>query len=311
MQLQHASDETERLTLKGEQLTRERYQAEEERDALDRRRDEAGVAIVRLQDQQRQADERLTLAQRRLFEAREATEELSRRAAEARAVHAAMVERASGLTSEVQRLEEGAAELDARAMALAGELETTHQRLADLRAAIVAGQAQLDADVRELDSLRISVHHADDALIALRVGTDDQDASLKVARSALDSIRGVVAGLDVARATAESDLGHLAASCLDTVQATLDEVREEVAELERAGNLTPDARIICADEPEEPEEPGDDAVAGLKTCATTDAQVAQDFSPAIVPSSKRPSRERSAPKRRSPVCAPGSIASAR
>ena len=251
MQLQHASDETERLTLKGEQLTRERYQAEEERDALDRRRDEAGVAIVRLQDQQRQADERLTLAQRRLFEAREATEELSRRAAEARAVHAAMVERASGLTSEVQRLEEAAVELDARAMALAAELEATHQRLADLRAAIVAGQAQLDADVRELDSLRISVHHADDALIALRVGTDDQDASLKVARSALDSIRGVVAGLDVARATAESDLGHLAVSCLDTVQATLDEVREEVTELERAGNLTPDARIICADEPEE------------------------------------------------------------
>ena len=144
-----------------------------------------------------------------------------------------------------------AAELDARATALAAELETTRQRLADLRAAIVAGQAQLDADVRELDALRMNVHHADDAVVALRVGTDEHDASLKVARSALESIRGVVAGLDVARATAESDLGHLAASCLDTVQATLDEVREEVEELERAGNLTPDARIICADEPEE------------------------------------------------------------
>ena len=40
-QLQHASDETARLALKGEQLARERHQAEEERDALDRRQDEA------------------------------------------------------------------------------------------------------------------------------------------------------------------------------------------------------------------------------------------------------------------------------
>jgi chromosome segregation protein len=283
MQLQHATDETERLALKGEQLARERYQAEEERDALDRRRDEARESIVRLQDQQRHADERLTLAQRRLFEAREATEDLSRRAAEARAVHAAMVERASGLASEVGRLEEGAAELDARATALAADLDATRRRLADLRAAIVTGEAQLDDDVRELDTLRIAVHHADDAMSALRTGTDDREEALRMARGALDSIRGLVAELDVARATAESDLGHLAASCLDTVQATLDEVREEVAELERAGNLTPDARIICADEPEEA---GDDATAGLKTCTTTDTGVAQDFSPAVGPAAE-------------------------
>ena len=75
----------DRLALKGEQLARERRQAEEERDALDRRQDEARASIVRLQDEQQGADERLTLAQRRLFEAREATEDLSRRAAEARA----------------------------------------------------------------------------------------------------------------------------------------------------------------------------------------------------------------------------------
>ena len=40
-QLQHATDEEARLAQKGEQLARERRQAEEERDALDRRQDEA------------------------------------------------------------------------------------------------------------------------------------------------------------------------------------------------------------------------------------------------------------------------------
>ncbi|MDO8795015.1 MAG: hypothetical protein Q7J25_10395, partial [Vicinamibacterales bacterium] len=227
----------------------------------------ARASIVRLQDEQQRADERLTQAQRRLFEARESAEDLSQRAAEARAGHAAMVERAAGLAAEVQRLEEAAAELDVRATSLASELESTRRRVAELRAAIVAGEAQLDADVNTLDALRMDVQHADDSVSALRIAADEHEASLKVARGALESIRSLVADLDVARATAESDLAHLATSCLDTVQATLDEVRVEVDELAQAGELTPDARIICADEPEDT----DDGTAGLRT----------DFSPAL------------------------------
>jgi chromosome segregation protein len=178
-----------------------------------------------------------------------------------------MVERAAGLAGEVRRLEEAAAELDSRAASLASDLESTRRRVADLSMAIVAGETQLDADVSTLEALRKDVQHADEAVSALRLGTDEHDASLKVARGALEAIRSVVAELDVARATAESDLAHLATSCLDTVQATLDEVRAEVDELEQAGELTPDARVICAEEPEDT-----DDGAGLKT---------DDFSPAL------------------------------
>ena len=39
------------------------------------------------------------------------------------------------------------------------------------------------------------------------------------------------------RATAESDLAHLASSCVESVQASLDEVSAEVAELEKQGLL--------------------------------------------------------------------------
>ena len=287
-QLQHATDETARLALKGEQLARERHQAEEERDALDRRQDEARESIVRLQDEQQHADERLTLAQRRLFEAREATEDLSRRAAEARAAHAAMVERASGLASEVQRLEEAAAELDARAIALAAELETTRRRLADLRAAIVAGEAQLDADVHALDALRMNVQHADDAVSALRIATDEHEASLKIARGALESIRGLVAELDVARATAESDLGHLAAPASTRCRRRSTKCGKRWRSSNAPANLTPDARIICA---RGARGAADDATAGLKTGAATDwrrtATVAQDFSPAVEAAEQR------------------------
>ena len=82
-QLQHAADEAARLAQKADQLAREKRQAEEERGALDRRQEEARASIARLEAAQRQADERLTVAQRRLFEAREAAEALSQRAADA------------------------------------------------------------------------------------------------------------------------------------------------------------------------------------------------------------------------------------
>ena len=55
------------------------------------------------------------------------------------------------------------------------------------------------------------------------------------ARAALDTIRAVVSELDVARATAQADLSHLAHTCEDAVNATLDEVLVEVDQLERDG----------------------------------------------------------------------------
>src|SRR5207249_4048798 len=49
----------------------------------------------------------------------------------------------------------------------------------------------------------------------------------------------------------ETDLAHLASTCVETVQATLDEVLADVEQLEREGGATPDARLIAADEPDE------------------------------------------------------------
>src|SRR5262249_28699037 len=73
---------------------------------------------------------------------------------------------------------------------------------------------------------------------------------------------------DVARATAEADLSHLAHTCEDAVNATLDEVRAEVEQLEALGQTTPDAAVVCAEESDESEgtdedgaAPGPDAVA--------------------------------------------------
>src|SRR5262249_19823478 len=181
-QLRHASDEAARLAQKAEQLTRERRQADEERDALDRRQEEARASIGRLDEAQRMADERLTVAQRRLFEAREAAEELSRRAAEARAAHAGLVEPATALTIESQRLEEAASELEQRGTALGVELDESRRRVAELNASIAAGAAALEADIRVLDDLRRDVVAADEGVAALRTKTDELETTVKEAR---------------------------------------------------------------------------------------------------------------------------------
>src|SRR5207253_4891108 len=82
---------------------------------------------------------------------------------------------------------------------------------------------------------------------------DLHETIIRQARAVLEGVRSAVAELDIARATAESDLAHLASSCIETVQSTLDEVVAEVDELERQGEATPDARVIYAEQPEESE----------------------------------------------------------
>jgi chromosome segregation protein len=77
----------------------------------------------------------------------------------------------------------------------------------------------------------------------------------------------------VARATAEGDLAHLAASSLETLQATLDEVVVEVDELERQGGAMPDSRVICATEADDVDEAGEsdgDSAAGAAVAAATE-----------------------------------------
>src|SRR5207249_246361 len=114
-------------------------------------------SIDRLSNDQRQADEQLTIAQRRLFEAREAIEDLNRRAAEAGAAHAALVERASAIAAEVERLEEAASELNERCGTLAADLAESRVRVEALQNSIVSGETQLALDVQSLDALRARV----------------------------------------------------------------------------------------------------------------------------------------------------------
>jgi chromosome segregation protein len=253
LQLSSAAEATDRLARKRDQIGVERRTAEEELRAQEARQHEARESIVRIESQQRAADERLNQVQRRLFDAREEMQLQARRTAEAKAAHAALMERAAALAVEVERLEAAGRELESRVSSRREELRRAEIRREQLRDGIRDAEAQLDEQVKQFDRLRQQVRASEERCQALRLTFDQHDGRIRDARRVLEFARAEVAQLDVARATAEADLTHLAASCVETVQATLDEVAGEVEQLEREGQLASPQPVDDAPEPTESE----------------------------------------------------------
>ncbi len=274
-QLARTNEDTLRLARKADVVAMERRRAEEERSALESRRAEAEVSIAKLAEEQRLIEVDLGEAQRRLAAARETASALATRAGEARATHAALVERASAIGAEVLRLEEGGRELEIRIATRIAELQQTHGRREALIAAIASSERALDEDVLALESMRGTLREADDAAAVLRSKVDEQDVAIRQSRRSLEEIRVEASDLEVARATAESDLTHLAQACVDAVQNTLDEVLAQVEEMEQSGQATPDAAAISAEEPD-PEADDESVIAAAGEAQATTTEPAAD-----------------------------------
>jgi chromosome segregation protein len=260
-QLARAAEDATRLSRRAEQLALERRRAEEEGVQLDARQAEARASIARIELEQRDADERLNMAQRRLFAARETVERISHRVSEAKAASARLTERASALLTDVCRLEDAARDLDARVVQLRAERNEKDRKRTDLLDAIAEGVSALDADIRALDVLRVSVRAEEDVVTAAHANADAREMAIREARADHDAVRADAAALEIARATAETDLAHLAAQAAEAVQASLDQVLAEVEQMEREGAAVPDARALGADEGEETGEEGSESPA--------------------------------------------------
>src|SRR5262245_60445827 len=234
-QLARLGEDMLRLARKTEVIGLERRQAEEERVALDARASEAQQRIAGLEEEQRTSDQCFAEAQRSLGAARVAAAELSDKAGAARAAHAGLVERATALAADVLRLREAALELEDRITSRSEERRQTESGREELLEAIAAGERMLDDDIRALDALREALRTADEAAGALRAAVDAQDTTIREARQWLEGVRSEVASFDVTRATAESDLTHLAQSCADAVQMSLDTVLADVEAMEQSG----------------------------------------------------------------------------
>ena len=260
-QLHRATDDEARVSQRRALVQTETSRVQDEITALDARQTEARESIARLDDDKRAAETLLVDAQRKLQLSRETSDALARRAAEARASHAALVERSSAAAADVRRLEDAARELVRRVETCHTDLTLMREQRERLLTAVAEGQKQVDEDVLALDELRVSMREADDMAFALKSATELQEETIRDARRALDAVRALTAQLDVTRATAEADLTHLAQQCLDAVNVPLDDVRAEVERMEAAGEVEPDVNAIRAAEAPDPDEDDDVAAA--------------------------------------------------
>ena len=248
-----ASDEF-RIQQHNELVATEISRVREEIAGLDARQLEATESIARLGEQKVIADQALAEAQRRLSAARDTAEDLSLKAGEARAAHAGLIERSAGALAEVSRMEDAAAELERRVQSCTRDVALMRDQRERLLQAVAEGQKQMDADVGQLEGLRSAMIRADEAALEITQQAERQEEVIRDARRAVDALRALAAEVDVKRATAESDLTHLAQQAIDTVNATLDDIRAEVIEMEASGQLQPDVKAIRAAEAVDPDE---------------------------------------------------------
>ncbi|MGQ0735794.1 MAG: chromosome segregation protein SMC [Acidobacteriota bacterium] len=275
-QQQRAADDETRLDQRRAVLGIDIGAVREEIGGVDLRQTETRDSLTRLAEDRARAEQELAAAQRTLMAAREAAEASAQRAAEARAMHAALVERCVAATVEIERLVAGAGALEQRLRTCAADLSLMREQRERLLAAVEEGYRLVDEDVHRLEAIRQHVQDADQHAAQVRALVDQQELVIRDARRSVDAVRASTAELDVTRATAESDLTHLAQQCLDAVSEPLDAVRAEVDAMEAAGAIEPDANAIRAveaiDPDEEDDEPGGEAhgVADLAAGAEAD-----------------------------------------
>ena len=273
-----ATDEVTRVTRRIEVVTTERRRSEDEERAAERRRDEALLAITAHETGQAEAESSLGQVLAKLQSARQEAEEQLRRVSDARAEQKAIADRVASLEAEGRRLVEGLADIEGRLGARRSEMTRADERRAQLRESIVETQRLLDEDVFALATLRESLRDVDARVGDLRAAFSSREHDIRGARQALEAVRTIVMQSEVARATAQADLTHLAATCLEAVNATIDEVVAEVARMEAAGELAaPASRLAAATAGD-----GDDEDAGeTATADTTDPESAMPADDAV------------------------------
>jgi chromosome segregation protein len=253
-QARRAADDEARVQQRSDLVATEISRVTEEIAGLDARQAEARESIARLNEQKVTAEQALNHSQQRLGLARETAEGLSLRAGEARAAHAGLLERSAGALAEVARMEHAAAELERRVEACTRDVALMRDQRERLINAVADGQRLMDDDVGKLEGLRAEMIRADERALEIKQSAEKQEEVIRDARRAVDALRALAAEVDVQRATAESDLTHLAQQALDTVNASLDEIRDEVAQMEALGQVQPDVRAIRAAEAVEADE---------------------------------------------------------
>jgi chromosome segregation protein len=206
------------------------YRLEFERTRAARNEKENVVAEKREQaealEQKRQAmEDEMKEAQQRLVSLRTARDEAAQHASEAAARLAVVEERRRAAASALERIEALSAEASKRVEALEGQIHSAAAEKVQREAENLQITGRLEALAIEKDAAeatRVQLQHESEQVRA-RISEIDQE--LKAARFALDAARERRGELSTQLAKLQSDLGHMADSCLNDLAITADELR--------------------------------------------------------------------------------------
>ena len=230
LQLQRSADDLQKVQKKSELLEIERRGADEQRRGLEARQREARESIARLEQEQRAADEKLSQAQHRLGDAREALQALARRAAEAKAVVRDAGRARPARSMPMSRASRRATGTSSRASRRRRSAAADIERKSGRPQAADRGDACRCSIATGCGSKRCARTCARPKrrVTDLRQQADRIESRDARGPQGARSVHSESSELEVSRATEESRLAHLAQSCVDTLQMTLDEVVAEV-----------------------------------------------------------------------------------
>ncbi|HXT72069.1 MAG TPA: chromosome segregation protein SMC [Vicinamibacterales bacterium] len=262
------ADEQARASRRLEMVRSDLGRAEEEVRGAESRRDESIAAIALQETQQRDAEGRLSGVAASLQTAREEAEARLRLASDARTAQATHSERLNALRTEIARLEESASDLQTRIGQRRDDIERTRVRRDELEQSIRDTEQLLNEDVTAIETMRANMRGLDEQVVNLRAEFSAADQRIRSARHVLEGVRADVLKAEVARTSAMSDLTHLAELCLETIGIAIDQVVEEVARMEDAGELaSPSRRLAAASMPDDGDEGEDETDAALEAGA--------------------------------------------
>lgn len=244
MKAQQSEEESVRLNEKLKLVQTERRQASEERDGLERKEKEARESIGSLQADQQSADQKFMGAQGHLLEARESIDTLRKNLADAKATHAALLERAAALAADVGRLEEQQDDFRHRIRTREKENARVTSEHEHLLEEVKLSEVQCESDAEVFEGFRKKIILLDGKAEQLRATISSQDENVRISRSALDQAKTDVSQREIERARAIAELSHLGESCSETIQMTLESANREVARLEAQGVLVPDQSLF-------------------------------------------------------------------
>ncbi len=203
------------------EFERTRSARNEKENVLSEKREQAEA----LEQKRLAMEDEMKIAQQRLISLRTARDEAAQHASEAAARLAVVEERRRTAASALERIETMSAEAGKRVESLQSQIQSAAAEKAQREAENLQIAGRLEALATEkaaAEAARMQLQHESEQVRA-RIAEIDQE--LKAARAALDAARERKSELGTQLAKLQSDLGHMAESCLNELGITADELR--------------------------------------------------------------------------------------